>query len=62
MLKLSLALATLMFAPPAAAQMPKVAPGAQVLSQVVAGTYAVEPAHSQVIFSVNHLGFSEYSG
>ena len=62
MLKRSLALAALICALPTVAQMPKVAPGAPILSRVVAGTYAVEPAHSQVLFSVNHLGFSEYSG
>jgi polyisoprenoid-binding protein YceI len=29
---------------------------------VRAGTYKVEPNHTQVIFTVNHLGFSPYSG
>lgn len=31
-------------------------------AQVEAGTYAVEPVHTQVSFSVNHFGFSTYSG
>ncbi|MEO7787671.1 MAG: YceI family protein [Sphingomicrobium sp.] len=44
------------------AQMPTVAPGAPIASRVVAGTYDIEPSHSQVLFSVNHLGFSLYSG
>jgi polyisoprenoid-binding protein YceI len=29
---------------------------------VQAGAYAVEPYHTQVGFSVNHMGFTEYSG
>ena len=37
-------------------------PGAPDPSRVTAGTYAVDPAHSQVTFTVNHLGFSHYSG
>ncbi len=35
-------------------------PGAPDLSRVSAGTYAVDPQHSQVAFVVNHLGFSNY--
>jgi polyisoprenoid-binding protein YceI len=31
-------------------------------AKVEAGTYAVEPAHTQVLFSVTHLGFSTYYG
>lgn len=29
---------------------------------VQAGTYQVEPAHTQVVFSLLHLGFTDYSG
>ena len=58
----SLAVVSLLLAAPSMAQMPKLAPGAPIASRVVAGTYAIEPAHSQVLFMVNHLGFSEYSG
>jgi polyisoprenoid-binding protein YceI len=29
---------------------------------VQAGAYAVEPGHTQVGFTVNHMGFTEYSG
>ena len=29
---------------------------------VKAGTYAVEPYHTQVVFSISHLGFSNFSG
>jgi polyisoprenoid-binding protein YceI len=31
-------------------------------AQVQAGTYAVEPGHTQVMFSVSHLGFTTYYG
>ena len=37
-------------------------PGAPDPGRVTAGTYSVDPAHSQVTFTVNHLGFSNYSG
>lgn len=29
---------------------------------VKAGTYAVEPYHTQVVFSISHFGFSDFSG
>jgi polyisoprenoid-binding protein YceI len=31
-------------------------------NKVESGTYAVEPNHTQVVFSVNHFGFSTFSG
>jgi polyisoprenoid-binding protein YceI len=31
-------------------------------SKVEAGTYSVDPNHTQVMFSVSHIGFSTYSG
>jgi len=31
-------------------------------SQVPAGVYAVEPKHTRIMFSVNHLGFTDYFG
>ena len=49
----ALALATIA-APAAIAQ---TQPGAPVASRVVAGTYAVDTAHTQVTWSVNHMGF-----
>ena len=45
-----------------APQMPKVAPGAPDARRVQTGTYKVDSAHTQVVFTYNHLGFSEYSG
>lgn len=43
-------------------QMPTVAPGAPIVSRAVAGTYKVDSDHTQVLFSVSHLGFSLYTG
>ncbi|MES2058616.1 MAG: YceI family protein [Pseudomonadota bacterium] len=53
---------TLASAPVLAQQLPTEAPGKLDTKQVVAGTYALDPAHSQVLFTVNHLGFTEYTG
>lgn len=44
------------------AQMPKTPPGTADTRRVAAGTYTVDPGHSQVTFTVNHLGFSTYRG
>lgn len=47
---------------PAVAQAPAAPPGTSDVRRVMAGSYAVDPAHSQVTFTVNHLGFSTYRG
>lgn len=47
---------------PVVAQMPKAPPGSADTRRVVPGTYTVDPSHSQVTFTVNHLGFSTYRG
>lgn len=47
---------------PASGQMPKTPPGIADTRRIAAGTYAVDPGHSQVTFTVNHLGFSTYRG
>lgn len=49
-------------ATPLIAQQAPALPGAPIAARVVAGTYVVDSAHSQVLFTVNHLGFSEYTG
>jgi len=36
--------------------------GTPDVSRVVAGNYTVDPAHTQILFEVNHLGFSQYFG
>ena len=37
-------------------------PGAPDVSRVTAGNYKIDPGHSQVVFTLNHLGFTEYTG
>jgi polyisoprenoid-binding protein YceI len=54
-----LALAT---APLLAQTPPSGPPGAPDPARVTAGTYALDARHSQVLFTVNHLGFTEYTG
>ena len=50
----------------AAAAVPAIAqtglPGTQNKAAVTAGTYAVDPAHTQVTWTLNHMGFSMLSG
>ncbi|HEU4962084.1 MAG TPA: YceI family protein [Sphingomonas sp.] len=48
--------------PVLAQDLPKEAPGAPDPSRAVAGIYQVDPDHTQVLFTVGHLGFSEYTG
>lgn len=31
-------------------------------AQIPAGTYTVDPGHTQAVFTVNHFGFSQYTG
>src|SRR6516164_1744798 len=45
----------------AAASFAQSEPAAEA-QQVAAGHYQVEPGHTQVIFSLSHFGFSDYSG
>jgi polyisoprenoid-binding protein YceI len=47
---------------PALAQAPAAAPGTRDLSRVTAGTYKVDPAHTQVLWEVDHLGISPLHG
>ncbi|HEU4960178.1 MAG TPA: YceI family protein, partial [Sphingomonas sp.] len=56
------ALLALAAVPVLAQDMPKHAPGAPDPSRAVAGTYTVDPDHTQVLFTLGHLGFSEYTG
>ena len=58
-----LALAALALAAPIAAQqMPDMLHGNGTPADVKAGTYAVEPNHTQVTFSVAHMGISPFAG
>lgn len=53
---------TLLCAAPLVAQMPTTPPGAPIAARAVAGTYKVDSNHTQVLFTLNHLGFTTYTG
>ena len=55
-------LALLLAGIPASAQMPTEPPGKPDVSRVTAGTYAIEPRHTQIRFTVMHFGFTPFSG
>ena len=44
------------------ATMPKTAPGSANPALVKAGTYQVEPGHTQISFSLDHMGFTPFMG
>lgn len=46
----------------AIAQTPPAKPGARDVSRVTGGTYTVDPGHTLITWTVDHLGFSSYSG
>jgi polyisoprenoid-binding protein YceI len=60
------ALALLIAAAPALAQrpmdMPKAPPGSPDPARAVAGQYRIEPSHTQILFALDHLGFSIFRG
>src|SRR3546814_14061583 len=60
MLLVLAALLTVSAIPVLAQDIPTEAPGAPDPSRVVAGTYNVDSDHTQVLFTVTHLGFSTY--
>ncbi|WP_293883844.1 YceI family protein [Sphingomonas sp.] len=47
---------------PVFAQMPTTAPGTPDPLRVVAGTYKVDPSHTQILWQLNHMGFSLFDG
>jgi polyisoprenoid-binding protein YceI len=55
-------LAAALLATSAVAQAPMPVPGTPNPAKVAAGTYAVEPYHTQIIFAVDHMGFSIFRG
>ena len=55
-------LAAALLATSAVAQAPMPIPGTPDPSKVVAGSYAVEPSHTQIVFAVDHMGFSIFRG
>ena len=46
----------------AVAQAPTSAPGSRNPAAVTGGTYTVDPAHTLVVWTLDHLGFSPYTG
>ena len=56
--------AALLIAAPALAQTasPEMMRGAGTVADVKAGTYKIDPNHTQVTFSVSHFGISPYAG
>lgn len=56
------AFALIVVAAGSAAQVPTSPPGSPNPKAVTAGTYAVDPGHTLVLWTVDHLGFSPYTG
>ena len=61
-MRLILATILAVTAAPLLAQTAPAVPGAPVKARVAAGTYAVDPNHTQVTWQVNHMGFSMLEG
>ncbi|MDB5696230.1 MAG: polyisoprenoid-binding protein [Sphingomonas bacterium] len=57
-----LPLAAVLLAATAVAQAPPAKPGARDATRVTGGTYTVDPGHTLITWTVDHLGFSSYSG
>ena len=55
-------LAALFLAAPALAQMPSAPPGSRNPAAVTAGTYTADPGHTLVTWTLDHMGFSPYTG
>ncbi len=60
-MRILIAAALLVAAPLVAQQAPQL-PGQANTNRVAAGTYAIDTGHTQVDFTVNHFGFSEFTG
>lgn len=56
------ALALVFLSSVALAQAPVSAPGSRNAAAVTGGTYKVDPGHTLVIWTIDHFGFSPYSG
>ncbi|KQT32419.1 hypothetical protein ASG29_11575 [Sphingomonas sp. Leaf412] len=56
------ALAAAVVSAPLSAQAPTTKPGAKDPRRVSGGTYKTDPGHSLVTWTVDHLGFTPYSG
>ena len=59
---LAAALATATIAAPIVAQAPMAKPGAKDPRRVTGGSYKADPGHTLVTWSVDHMGFTPYTG
>jgi len=55
-------LAAALLATAAAAQGPSSLPGTPDPTKATGGSYAIEPSHTQIVFAVDHMGFSIFRG
>jgi polyisoprenoid-binding protein YceI len=62
MRRIALLLAPIALAAPLIAQAPTSPPGSNDPAAVTGGTYTVDTGHTQVIWTLDHLGFSPYTG
>lgn len=58
----ALLIATMPAAAQAPMKLPSAPPGKPDPAGIAAGTYAIEPHHTQVMFALDHLGFSIFRG
>ena len=61
-LLLATALAAATLAAPLVAQGPMAKPGAKDAARVTGGTYKADPSHTLVTWTVDHMGFTPYTG
>ena len=61
-MRLAYAVAAALISTAAVAQAPPAVPGSRNPGAVTGGTYAVDPGHTLVVWTLDHLGFSPYSG
>jgi polyisoprenoid-binding protein YceI len=61
-MRIAHALTLLFLSSAALAQAPTSAPGSRNPAAVTGGTYKVDPGHTLVVWTLDHLGFSPYTG
>lgn len=61
-MRIAYALAAASIATVAVAQAPVAAPGSRNPAAVTGGTYTADPGHTLVVWTLDHLGFSPYTG
>jgi polyisoprenoid-binding protein YceI len=61
-MRLAYALALALVSTASLAQAPASAPGSRNVAAITGGTYQADPGHTQVLWTLDHLGFSPYTG